>query len=202
MLDPLIKNGTVPPLSVFTPDFAKKYGGATDKVLLMPGPAWYAQALFDQTLHIPAGQITASAPLQWGSETPVTTGQVGGGPWIISKHSHNLKGAADFVTWATTVYNPDPTKTIYITGISIANNTCGNILTPAVQPPLPITVNPGDTINVTFVANANNSANQSCSFDFEVTWGHAADGSDHDHSPITVHVVIPSTPPDCVCPPA
>ena len=28
LLDPLIKNGTVPPLSLFTPDFAKKYGGA------------------------------------------------------------------------------------------------------------------------------------------------------------------------------
>jgi ABC-type glycerol-3-phosphate transport system substrate-binding protein len=106
LLDPLIKNGTTPPLSVFTPDFAQKYGGADDKVLLMPGPAWYAQALFDQTLHIPAGQITAAKPLQWESETPVTTGQVGGGPWIISKHSTNLKGAADFVTYATTVFNP------------------------------------------------------------------------------------------------
>jgi len=106
LLDPLIKNGAVPPLSVFTPDFARKYGGAKDKVLMMPGPSWYAQALFDQTLHIPAGQITATAPLQWESETPVTTGQVGGGPWIIAKHSHNLKGAADFVVWATTVFNP------------------------------------------------------------------------------------------------
>jgi len=106
LLDPLIKNGSVPPLSVFTPDFARKYGGAKDKVLLMPGPSWYAQSLFDQTLHMPAGQITAAAPLQWDSETPVTTGQVGGGPWIISKHSHNLKGAADFVTYATTVFNP------------------------------------------------------------------------------------------------
>ena len=106
MLDPLVQNGTVPPLSVFTPDFAKKYGGAEDKILLMPGPAWYAQALFDQTLHIPAKQITAAAPLQWESETPVTTGQVGGGPWIISRHSTNLATAADFVIWATTVYNP------------------------------------------------------------------------------------------------
>jgi ABC-type glycerol-3-phosphate transport system substrate-binding protein len=106
MLDPLIKNGTVPPLSVFTPDFASKYGGAKDKVLMMPGPSWFAQALFDEALHIPAGQITAAAPLQWGNETPVTTGQVGGGPWIISKHSRNLKGAADFVIWATTVFNP------------------------------------------------------------------------------------------------
>src|SRR3954465_10546011 len=106
MLDPLIKNGSVPPLSVFTPDFAGKYGGAKNKVLLMPGPSWYAQALFDQTLHIPAGQITAAAPLQWESETPITTGQVGGGPWIIARHAKNLAGAADFVIFATTVFNP------------------------------------------------------------------------------------------------
>jgi ABC-type glycerol-3-phosphate transport system substrate-binding protein len=106
LVDPLIKNGTVPPLSVFTPDFAKKYGGAEGKVLMMPGPAWYAQALFDQTLHIPAGEITAAAPLQWDSETPVTTGQVGGGPWIISRHSKNQSAAARFVTWVTTVFNP------------------------------------------------------------------------------------------------
>ncbi len=106
MLDPLIKNGTVPPLSVFTPDFAKKYGGKDDKILMMPGPNWYAQALFDETLHIPAGEMTAAAPLQWESETPITTGQVGGGPWIISRHSKNLAAAADFVTFATTEFNP------------------------------------------------------------------------------------------------
>jgi ABC-type glycerol-3-phosphate transport system substrate-binding protein len=106
LVDPLIKNGTVPPLSVFTPDFAQKYGGADSKVLLMPGPSWYAQAVFDQALHMPAKQITAAPPLQWGTDTPVTTGQVGGGPWIMSRHSANLKTAADFVTWATTVFNP------------------------------------------------------------------------------------------------
>jgi ABC-type glycerol-3-phosphate transport system substrate-binding protein len=106
LLDPLIKNGTVPPLSVFTPDFAKKYGGADDKVVMMPGPAWYAQSLFDQTLHVPAGQITSSAPLQWNSDSPVTTGQVGGGPWIMSNHSKNFPAASDFVTWVTTVFNP------------------------------------------------------------------------------------------------
>jgi maltose-binding protein MalE len=106
MLDPLIKNGSVPPLSVFTPDFAKKYGGAQDKVLMMPGPSWFAQALFDQTLHAPAKEFTAAPALQWENETPVTTGQVGGGPWIISRHSANLVTAADFVVWATTVFNP------------------------------------------------------------------------------------------------
>jgi ABC-type glycerol-3-phosphate transport system substrate-binding protein len=106
LLDPLIKNGTVPPLSVFTPDFAKKYGGANDKVLMMPGPSWYGHDLFLATLHIPAGQMTTAMPLQWANETPITTGQVGGGPWIIAKHSKNLTTAADFVTWATTVFNP------------------------------------------------------------------------------------------------
>jgi hypothetical protein len=106
LLDPLIKSGTVPPLSVFTPDFAQNYGGADDKVLLMPGPSWYAQSLFDQTLHVPAGQMTAAAPLKWEGDATATTGQVGGGPWIISRHSKNLAAAADFVVWATTVFNP------------------------------------------------------------------------------------------------
>ena len=106
LLDPLIKDGTVPPLSVFTPDFAKKYGGANDKVLMMPGPSWYGHDLFLATLHIPAGQMTTAMPLQWANQTPITTGQVGGGPWIISRHSKNLATAADFVTWATTVFNP------------------------------------------------------------------------------------------------
>ena len=105
LLDPLIENGTVPPLSVFTPDFAQTYGGADDKVLLMPGPAWYAQAVFDDGLHIPAGEMTGGAALQWEDE-PVTTGQVGGGPWIISRHSKDLDAAADFVTCVTTEFNP------------------------------------------------------------------------------------------------
>ncbi len=108
LLDPLIRNGTAPPLSVFTPDFAKKYGGADSKVLMMPGPTWYGHSVFDQTLHVPAGQITAAMPLQWNNE-PITTGQVGGGPWIIARHSKNLAAAADFVAWATTVFNPLPT---------------------------------------------------------------------------------------------
>jgi ABC-type glycerol-3-phosphate transport system substrate-binding protein len=106
LLDPLIKDGTLPPLSVFTPDFAKKYGGADDKVLMMPGPGWYGHDLFLATLHIPAGEMTTAMPLQWENETPITTGQVGGGPWIIARHSKNLATAADFVTWATTVFNP------------------------------------------------------------------------------------------------
>jgi ABC-type glycerol-3-phosphate transport system substrate-binding protein len=109
LLDPLIKNGTVPPLSIFSPDFAKKYGGTADKVLMMVGAAWYT-GVFKDTVKTPAGELTAAPPLQWGTDTPVTTGQIGGGPWIISKHTSNPSAAADFVLWSATVFNPPPTS--------------------------------------------------------------------------------------------
>ncbi|MEU8178781.1 extracellular solute-binding protein [Microbispora hainanensis] len=100
MLDVLIKNGTTPNLSVFTPEFVKKYTG---KVLLMPGPAWYAGAIFNnpQSLNVPAGQLGVAAPLTWQGDTPAT-GNVGGGTWFISSHSKNLKAAEKFVEFVTT----------------------------------------------------------------------------------------------------
>jgi ABC-type glycerol-3-phosphate transport system substrate-binding protein len=101
LLDPLIKSGVVPPESVFTADFATKWGGDNDKILLMPGPVWYAKDIFSGTLHVPAGELTAALPLRWNNE-PVVTGQVGGGPWIVSKHTKNQAAAVDFVKWATT----------------------------------------------------------------------------------------------------
>jgi ABC-type glycerol-3-phosphate transport system substrate-binding protein len=102
LLDPLIKNGTAPPENIFTPDFAKKYGGADSKVLMMPGPSWYAKDVFSGTLKIPAGHMAAAMPLKWDNESPVTTAQIGGGPWIISRHSKNIAAAADFVSWVMT----------------------------------------------------------------------------------------------------
>ena len=101
LLDPLIKSGVVPPESVFTADFATKWGGDNDKILMMPGPVWYAKDIFSGTLHVPAGELTAATPLRWNDE-PLVTGQVGGGPWIVSKHSKNVAAAIDFVRYATT----------------------------------------------------------------------------------------------------
>ena len=92
LLDPLIKSGVVPAESVFTADFAKKWGGANDKILMMPGPVWYAKDIFSGTLHVPAGELTAALPLRWNNE-PLVTGQVGGGPWIVSKHTKNVAAA-------------------------------------------------------------------------------------------------------------
>ena len=102
LLDPLIANGTVPAESIFTPAFTQKYGGDNDKILLMPGPTWYAKDIFGGVVKIPAGEMTAAMPLRWGSESPITTGQVGGGPWIVSKHTKNMAAAIDFVTFVTT----------------------------------------------------------------------------------------------------
>ena len=101
LLDPLIQNGSVSNESIFTADFATKYGGDNDKILLMPGPTWYAKDIFSGTLHVPAGEMTAALPLRWNSE-PLVTGQVGGGPWIVSRHTKNTAAAIDFVKWVTT----------------------------------------------------------------------------------------------------
>jgi ABC-type glycerol-3-phosphate transport system substrate-binding protein len=99
-LDKLREAGTVPNLSVFAPDFVKKYAG---KVLLMPGPSWYAGGLFNnpQSLNSPRRQLGVARPLPWAGEEPVT-GNVGGGTWFISSHSKNLEGARKFVEFATT----------------------------------------------------------------------------------------------------
>jgi ABC-type glycerol-3-phosphate transport system substrate-binding protein len=103
LLDPLLKSGVVGNGTVFTADFAKNYG-ATDKILMMPGPTWYAAGgknSFLASLGIPAGEITDALPLRWNKD-PLTTGQVGGGPWIISRHTTNMDAAVDFVQWSTT----------------------------------------------------------------------------------------------------
>jgi len=102
LLDPLIKNGTTPAENIFTPAFAKAYGGDDSKVLMMPGPTWYAKDVFSGTLKIPAGHMAAAMPLRWNDESPITTAQIGGGPWIISKHSKNIAAAGDFVNWVMT----------------------------------------------------------------------------------------------------
>jgi ABC-type glycerol-3-phosphate transport system substrate-binding protein len=101
LLDPLIKSGAVASETVFDNGFATKYGGDNDKILMMPGPVWYAKDIFSGTLHVPARELTAALPLRWNNE-PLVTGQVGGGPWIVSKHSKNQAAAVDFVKWATT----------------------------------------------------------------------------------------------------
>lgn len=100
LIDAGVKNKSLTTLSVFTPDFVKAYSG---KVLLMPGPAWYAGAIFNNTsaLNTPKGELGVATPMTWAGGDTVT-GDVGGGTWFISSHSKNSALAAKFAEFVTT----------------------------------------------------------------------------------------------------
>jgi ABC-type glycerol-3-phosphate transport system substrate-binding protein len=99
LLDSLIKAGSVSTQGFFGQGFAKTYGS---KVLMAVGPSWYGQYLFDSAFKTPAGQVTAAAPLKWQGESQTYTGDVGGGVWMISAHSKNLKASSVLAQWLTT----------------------------------------------------------------------------------------------------
>jgi ABC-type glycerol-3-phosphate transport system substrate-binding protein len=99
LLDTLIKNKTISLSSVFSSDFGKN--DAT-KILMLPGPAWYGGALFQGTFKTPAGQIAVAPMPQWSGDSNPSVGNVGGGTWLLSAHSKNLKAATAFLTWVTT----------------------------------------------------------------------------------------------------
>jgi ABC-type glycerol-3-phosphate transport system substrate-binding protein len=100
LLDTLIKAGSMSKLGVFSTAFDKNEKG---KVLMLPGPAWFGGAVFDTKsgLDTPPGQIAVAPMPQWpGTATP-STGDVGGGLWLLSAHSTHLSEAVDFLTWVT-----------------------------------------------------------------------------------------------------
>ncbi|MFI6098088.1 ABC transporter substrate-binding protein [Lentzea sp. NPDC051213] len=99
LLDKLVANKTVATQGFFSQSFAKDNGG---KILMANGPSWYGKYLFDSAFKVPAGQIAAAGPLTWEGESTVATGNVGGGVWMVSSHSANLKASVDLVTWLTT----------------------------------------------------------------------------------------------------
>jgi ABC-type glycerol-3-phosphate transport system substrate-binding protein len=99
LLDKLISAKAVSTQGFFSQGFAKASGS---KVVMAYGPSWYGQYLFKSAFNTPAGQITAAPPLTWPGETTASTGNVGGGVWMVSSHSANLKASTDLVTWLTT----------------------------------------------------------------------------------------------------
>jgi ABC-type glycerol-3-phosphate transport system substrate-binding protein len=99
LLDKLIANKTVSTQGFFSQGFSKDSGS---KVLMANGPSWYGKYLFDTAFKVPAGQMAVAGPLTWEGETIAATGNVGGGVWMVSSHSKNLKAATDLATWLTT----------------------------------------------------------------------------------------------------
>jgi ABC-type glycerol-3-phosphate transport system substrate-binding protein len=101
LLDTLLKDKSMSPLSAFSSAFNKKEKG---KVLMMPSPVWFDGSVFDTPtgLNTPKGQMAAAPVPQWPGTSPATTGDVGGGLWFLSAHSAHLKAAVDFLTWVAT----------------------------------------------------------------------------------------------------
>jgi ABC-type glycerol-3-phosphate transport system substrate-binding protein len=100
LLDTLIKAGSMSKLSVFSTAFDKSEKG---KVLMLPGPAWFGGAVFDTAsgLNVPKGQVAVAPMPQWPGSSTVSTGNVGGGTWLLSAHTAHLKEAVNFITWVT-----------------------------------------------------------------------------------------------------
>lgn len=103
LLDPLVKDGSVPPVYVFSSTFGKQYA---NKTLMLIGAAWYSGAIFEgsgSSFNAPKGTWAAYPPLAWGSSTAQAyTGDVGGGLWIMSSHAANPQLAASAMVWLAT----------------------------------------------------------------------------------------------------
>jgi ABC-type glycerol-3-phosphate transport system substrate-binding protein len=99
LLDTLVKDKSVSTDTVFSAGFAKN---TASKTLMLVGPSWYGQTLFNSVFKTPAGEIAAAPPLSWAGDSTNYTGDVGGGAWIVSAHSANVKTAAALATWMTT----------------------------------------------------------------------------------------------------
>ena len=113
LLDPLIADKSVSTQGFFTQGFDGS------KVLAAVGPSWYGQYLFNSAFKTPAGEIAASLPLTWDGQSSTYTGNVGGGIWMISSHSQNLKAATALTTWLTTSddnLSDAPTYPAYVAG--------------------------------------------------------------------------------------
>ena len=99
LLDAGVANKSLTTQSAFADSFVKQYAA---KTLMLIGPSWYGQYVFNAALHVPSGEVAAAAPLTWAGQTTPTTGDVGGGIWMVSKHSKNLSAAVALAQYMAT----------------------------------------------------------------------------------------------------
>ena len=94
LIDHMLKNGSLTQDSVFGASFVAK----ADHLVAIPGPAWYAGALFQNPGGVNAkpGQWAAAEPLYWSKGDKVT-GNVGGGVWYASSHTTNPEAVKTFL---------------------------------------------------------------------------------------------------------
>jgi ABC-type glycerol-3-phosphate transport system substrate-binding protein len=101
LIDPLIKDGSISTEALFSSTFDTQFGA---KTLMMIGASWYGQFIFHSAtaLNVPAGQVAAAAPLKWAGSSTTTTGDLGGGIWMVSSHSKYPAAAGALATWVAT----------------------------------------------------------------------------------------------------
>lgn len=83
LLSTMVDGDAVSDLGIFDAD-AASVGAAG--LVMSPGALWWGDYLFKQTWKIPAGTMSATAPLTWEGDTEPSTGSEGGGLWGVSSH--------------------------------------------------------------------------------------------------------------------
>lgn len=94
LIDHMVANKTLTLDSLFGASFVEM----SDKLVAIPGAAWYAGALFQNPAGVNAepGEWAAAAPLYWEGADKVT-GNVGGGVWYASSHTQNPEAVKEFL---------------------------------------------------------------------------------------------------------
>ena len=94
LIDHMVANKSLTLDSVFGASFI----ATAANLVAIPGPAWYAGALFQNPggVNAKAGDWVAAPPLYWKDGEKVT-GNVGGGVWYASSHTANPEAVKTFL---------------------------------------------------------------------------------------------------------
>lgn len=94
LIDHMVANKTLTLDSLFGANFV----ATADKLVAIPGAAWYAGALFQNPGGVNAkpGDWVAAPPLSWKDGDKVT-GNVGGGVWYASSHTKDPESVKTFL---------------------------------------------------------------------------------------------------------
>ncbi|MBH0022832.1 ABC transporter substrate-binding protein [Salinibacterium sp. SWN248] len=100
LLTQMYDGGALTTQGIFDGDAA----AAGVNLVMSPGAVWWGNYLFRDTWKIPAGEMSASAPLTWEGESSPTAGNEGGGLWGVSSHitGKQLENTLTFATFVAT----------------------------------------------------------------------------------------------------
>jgi ABC-type glycerol-3-phosphate transport system substrate-binding protein len=102
LVDHMIANKTLYNTDFFNTTFD---GMIADKLLMMEGPSWMWGSFggakggwYTTGDH----QLGVAAPLKWKADSTTQVASMGGGAWVVSRHTKNPKLAVAFITFVTT----------------------------------------------------------------------------------------------------